>query len=155
MSLQTDTIFVKALRSDETLIAKLPAGDVYNTAIALPEEEALNAPLPYIIVSYDGLNNQDWTKDDSYDGNTDRVTIGIEIAAQTRPDLAELAIQVRDTIRDYFNDYEPTDDDSEEEAEDAKLIPNDTQLTASPVQYDDIKPCYWQRLTYQCDTNPD
>ena len=51
MSLITDAIFVKALRSNAALIAQLPAGDVYNTAIALPDEDADNAPLPYIIVS--------------------------------------------------------------------------------------------------------
>jgi hypothetical protein len=28
-------------------------------------------------------------------------------------------------------------------------------MQAQPVQYDSLKPCYWQRLTYQCDTNPD
>ena len=38
MSLQTDIIFVKALRSNAELIEQLPAGDVYNTAIALPDE---------------------------------------------------------------------------------------------------------------------
>ena len=51
MSLKTDIIFVNAIRSNDELIALLPAGDVYNTTIALPEPEALNAPLPYIIVS--------------------------------------------------------------------------------------------------------
>ena len=52
MSLITDAIFVKALRSNTELIEQLPAGDVYNTAIALPEEEADNASVPYIIVSF-------------------------------------------------------------------------------------------------------
>ena len=46
MSLQTDIIFVKALRADENLMAQLPAGDVYNTTIALPDEDLDNAPLP-------------------------------------------------------------------------------------------------------------
>ena len=67
MSLQTDIVFVKALRSNATLVQQLPAGDVYNTAIPLPDEEAENAPLPYVIVSFDGLNNQDTTKDSSYE----------------------------------------------------------------------------------------
>ena len=64
MSLLTDIIFVKALRADENLMAQLPAGDVYNTAIALPDEDLDNAPLPYIIVSFDGLTNDVETKDD-------------------------------------------------------------------------------------------
>lgn len=150
MSLQTDIIFVKALRSNADLIAQLPAGDVYNTAIALPDEELDNTEVPYIIVSFDGLNNQDSTKDSSYDGLTDMVTVGIEIAAKTRPQLAELAIMVRDTIRDYFRQHVASQDD-----EDYALIPNSYQLQAQQVQYDSLKPCYWQQLTYQCDTDPD
>lgn len=150
MSLQTDIIFVKALRSNADLIAQLPAGDVYNTAIALPDEELDNAEVPYIIVSFDGLNNQDSTKDSSFDGLTDMVTVGIEIAAKTRPQLAELAIMVRNTIRDYFRQHVVSQDD-----EDYQLIPNSYQLQAQQVQYDSLKPCYWQQLAYQCDTDPD
>jgi len=150
MSLITDAIFVKALRSNAALIAQLPAGDVYNTAIALPDEDADNAPLPYVIVSFDGLNNQDTTKDNDYDGLTDTVTVGIEIAAETRPKLGELARSVRKTLREYFREHQ--DDDSDE---DYQLIPDDMTLSAQPVQYDSLKPCYWQQLTYQCDTKPD
>jgi hypothetical protein len=150
MSLQTDIIFAKALRSNAELIAQLPAGGVYNTAIALPDEDLDNADVPYIIVSFDGLNNQDSTKDSSYDGLTDMVTVGIEIAAKTRPQLAELAIMVRDTIRDYFRQHVASQDD-----EDYALIPNSYQLQAQQVQYDSLKPCYWQQLAYQCDTDPD
>jgi hypothetical protein len=150
MSLITDAIFVKALRSNAALIAQLPAGDVYNTAIALPDEDADNAPLPYVIVSFDGLNNQDTTKDNDYDGLTDTVTVGIEIAAETRPKLGELARSVRKTLREYFREHQ--DDDSDE---DYQLIPEDMTLSAQPVQYDSLKPCYWQQLTYQCDTKPD
>ena len=150
MSLITDAIFVKALRSNADLIAQLPAGDVYNTAIALPDEDADNAPLPYVIVSFDGLNNQDTTKDNDYDGLTDTVTIGIEIAAETRPKLGELAVMIRKTIADRFRQLAQQPDD-----EDYPLLPNAYTMQAEPVQYDSLKPCYWQRLSFQCDTNPD
>ena len=142
--------FVKALRSNAALIASLPAGDVYNTAIALPDEDADNAPLPYVIVSFDGLNNQDTTKDNDYDGLTDTVTIGIEIAAETRPQLGELAVMIRKTIADRFQQIAQDPQD-----EDYALLPNAYTMQAQPVQYDSLKPCYWQQLTFQCDTNPD
>ena len=148
MSLQTDIIFIKALREDENLMAQLPAGDVYNTAIALPDEDLDNAPLPYVIVSFDGLTNEVETKDDPYDGDSDNVTISIEIAATTRPELGELAEEVRRQIHQYFADADHTD-------EDADLIPDDYQFSASRVNYDSMKPCYWQTLTYQCDTKSD
>ena len=148
MSLQTDIIFVKALKSNATLMAQLPAGNVYNTAIALPDEEADNAPVPYMIVSFNGLNNQDTTKDSSYQGMTDTVTVGITIAARTRVELADLAIKARQTIEAYLQAQRPGD-------EDYALVPVSIQLQAQGVQYDSLKPCYWQELTYQCDTNPD
>ena len=150
MSLQTDIIFVKALSSNAELIAQLPAGGVHNTSIALPDKDLNNAEVPYVIVSFDGMNNQDSTKDSSFDGLTDMVTIGIEIAAKTRTQLAELAIMVRDTIREYFRQHEADPED-----EDNELIPNSYQVQAQPVQYDSLKPCYWQQLVFQCDTNPD
>ena len=150
MSLQTDIIFVKALRSRAALMEQLPAGDVYNTAIALPDEDADNAPLPYIIVSFDGLNTQDATKDATFDALTDMVTIGVTIAAETRPKLAELAIMARNTIADYFREQAQATG-----GEDYDLIPNAYTVQAQPVVYDSMKPCFWQQLIFQCDTNPD
>jgi hypothetical protein len=143
MSLQTDIIFVRALRENQELMAQLPAGDVYNTAIALPEPEAENAPLPYIIVSYDGMTNDQTTKD-SFEGDTDTVTIGIEVAATTRKELFDITQAVRTTVLAFFEQL-PEDDTDIAEA------PLDYQLSATAVNYDDLKPCYWQRLSYQCD----
>ena len=150
MSLITDAIFVKALRSNAALIAQLPAGDVYNTTIALPDEDIDNAPQPYVIVSFDGLQNQDQTKDDDFEAESDNVQIGVTVCAETRPQLGELAMAVRKTLREYFREHQ--DDDSDE---DFALIPEDMTLQAGAVQYDSLKPCYWQQLTYQCDTNID
>jgi hypothetical protein len=145
MSLLTDIIFVKALRENADLMKQLPAGDVYNTSIALPDEDLNNAPLPYIIVSFDGLTNDVETKDDPYECDSDNVTISIEIASKTRPELGQLAEDVRRQVHQYFVDADPTD-------EDADMIPLDYQFSAQQVNYDQMKPCYWQVLTYQCDT---
>lgn len=150
MSLLTDIVFVKALRSNEELMAQLPAGDVYNTAIALPEEDADNAPLPYIIVSFDGMQNVDETKDDRYEGTEDKVQIGITVAADTRPQLGAIMTAIRSTIKEYFSENYGSDED-----EDFALIPIDVSLSASPVQFDSLKPCYWQSFNYNCDTEID
>ena len=146
MSLQTDIIFVKALRANADLMAQLAAGDVYNTSIALPDEDLDNAPLPYVIVSFDGLTNDVETKDDPYEGDSDNVTISIEIAARTRTELGQIAEAVRHQVHDYFVEADPTDDDF-------NLVPLDYQFSAQQVNYDQLKPCYWQVLSYQCDTN--
>jgi hypothetical protein len=146
MSLQTDIIFVKALRANADLMKQLAAGDVYNTSIALPDEDLDNAPLPYVIVSFDGLTNDVETKDDPYEGDSDNVTISIEIAAKTRTELGRLAEAVRHQVHDYFVEADQTDDDF-------NLVPLDYQFSAQQVNYDQMKPCYWQVLSYQCDTN--
>lgn len=148
MSLKTDIIFVRALRSNDELMEQLPAGDVYNTTIAMPEQDAENAPLPYVIVTYDGMQNLDTDKDSPFEGDTDRVQIGIEVASESRPQLATLTEQIRTTVREFFENLDSSDEDYD-------LVPLDVDLSAQAVQYDEWKPCYWQVLQYQCDTNPD
>lgn len=147
MSLQTDIVFVAAIKSDAELLGQLAAGDVYNTTIALPDEDLDNAPLPYVIVSFGGMANDQSTKDD-YEGDTDSVTVTIEVAARTRAELGLLAGKIRTSVRQYFLD-------SEEGDELHDMVPLDYQLSASPVNYDQFKPCYWQTLIYQCDTTND
>ena len=116
-------------------------GRIYSTAIPLPDEDADNVPVPYIIVTFDGLTNDQTTKD-SLEANTDTVNIGVEITAGSRADLARLTTAVCSQIRSYM-----------ENAIDDPLTPYDYQFTADPVQYDAEKPCYWQTLRYQCDIN--
>lgn len=149
MSLKTDIIFVKALQSNSELMEELAAGNVHNTAIGLPDEDLDNAPLPYIIVRYDGMQNEDDTKDNDFEGDTDRVQIGITVCAESRAELGDMMETVRATIRDYF--MENRGDDSDE---DFALIPDSMVPSAGGVNYDAMKPCYWQELNYQCDTNP-
>jgi hypothetical protein len=144
MSLLTDTVFVSALRADSALMQQLPAGDVYNTAIGLPDEELDNAPLPYIIVSFDGLTNDVETKDDPFEGYTDSVQIGIEIAARTRLELGHLADRVRKAVHSYCKYAIENYDELGE-------VPEDYTFSAQAVNYDSMKPCYWQILNYQCD----
>lgn len=146
MSLQTDIIFVKALRANSEIMEQLPAGDVYNTTIALPDEEAENAPLPYVIVSFDGLTNDQDSKDDPFESESDQVSISIEVAARTRQELGELTEKVRKQVHQYFMEIDEDD-------EDIDMIPLDYQFTAQAVVYNADKPCYWQVLNYQCDTN--
>lgn len=143
MSLQTDIIFVKAIKSDTELLQQLAIGDVYNTAIALPDEDIDNADVPYVIVSQGEVVNDGTTKDD-YEGDTDTVSITIEVAARTRAELGTLADRIRKTVRRYFMA-------SEEGDELHDMVPLDYQFSAKPVTYDPLKPCWWMELNYQCD----
>jgi hypothetical protein len=146
MSLRTDIIFVKALSSNSQLVESLPARGIYNTSIPLPDAEMLNAAIPYIIVRMTGVTNDASNKDEAFEGESDTVNIEVEICAETRTELGEMAEDVRTTIREYFEDADPED-------EDYGLVPVDYQFGATAVMYDPDKPCFYQSLTYQCDTN--
>ena len=148
MSLATDSIFITALQSNSDLMATLgyvaptltdkgkPAR-LYGTAIPLPDEDLDNVPVPYIIVTFDGLNNDTGTKDDRYESEYDQVNIGIEVVGETLKDLHDLTQMVRDTILTYFRATE--------------TAVEDYTFTADAIQFDSMKPCYWQTLRYQCD----
>lgn len=147
MSLQTDIIFVKAIKSDTELLQQLAARDVYNTAIALPDEDADNAPLPYIIVAEGEVVNDGTTKDD-YEGDTDTANITVTVCARNRNELVTLTNRVRKAVRRYFRNATEEDDDFD-------LVPLDYQFSAKPVVYDPLKPCHWRELNYQCDVRND
>lgn len=150
MSLATDSIFVSALQSNSDLLEKLTESldddgttvidetpRLYGTAIGLPDEDAENVPVPYIIVTFNGLTNDLGTKDDRYESQYDTVNIGVEVTAKTLDDLHTLTQMVRDTILSYLRTNE--------------TAIMDYQFAAQQIQYDSLKPCYWQVLTYQCD----
>lgn len=146
MSLITDKVFFNALKSNSELVEQVD-GRIYNTAVPVPDDEFLNTPVPYIIITFDDLKNEGYTKDNSFEGDTDNVLVGIEVAANSREELGDMAESIRQTIISYF-------ESTTHEKEDYNLVPEDYEFSASKIQYDPIKPCFWQILNYACDTNP-
>ena len=147
MSLITDKVFYNALRSNAELMAKV-GGRIESTSIPVPDEELLNEPLPYIIITFDGLQNEWFCKDNNFEGANDKVQVSVLIVAESRDDVGVIAESVRQTIIDYFED---TDGHA---WDDYAYIPQNYTFSASDVGYDDKKPCYHQALTYNCDTTP-
>ena len=148
MSLATDSIFISALQSNSELLEELgfveqtqsTAGTparLYGTAIPVPDEDVDNVSVPYVIVTFDGLNNQAGTKDNRYESDYDTVNIGIEVTAKTLTGLHELTQMVRDTVLSYLQQIE--------------TVIYDYTFNADAIQFDSMKPCYWQVLRYQCD----
>lgn len=137
MGLVTDALFFEILQINDTLMSKI-GGRLYNTAIPKPDIEADNEPVPYVVISFNGLTNDETTKDDPYEGATDTVQISIEIAANNREELADLTQSIRDIIHDALL----------ESFEENTIY--DYRFTANAVQYDSYKPCYWQLLNYSC-----
>lgn len=136
MSLATDSIFVTALKANAELMG-LVSNRLYSTTIAMPDKDLNNAPIPYIIVMFEGLNNDVTTKDDEMESDTDVVNVSVEVAAKSRKALSELTKEVRQTIYNYLR------------REDTAI--EDYQFSAERVNYDQTKPCYWQVLNYRCD----
>ena len=136
MSLSTDSIFIAALKTDAQL-TEMISGRLYGTSIGVPDEDLDNAPVPYVIVTFDGMNNQEDTKDEPYEGEADSVRIGVEVVAKTLNDLHVLTQKVREVVLQYFRT--------------AETNVMDYVLSAGQIQYDSWKPCYWQVLSYQCD----
>lgn len=137
MSLITDKFFFDALRSDSSLCTLLD-GRIFNPARATIDEE--EDRVPYIIITLDSVQNDQGTKDD-VESATDTATVSILCVGTNREQLATLTQAVRTRCKEYYWAHR----------EDA-LSPYDWQFSAGPVQYDPMKPCVYQTLTYQCDT---
>lgn len=138
MGLSTDSIFIAALSASDDIMEAV-GGRIYDTAIPLPDDEAENTPVPYIIVTFDSLQNDQTTKDDRYESEYDKVQIGIEVVGQTLGQLHDLTQMVRDVILDYFRNN-------------ATAVEY-YDFSAQAIRYDGDKPCYWQVLSYQCEVN--
>ena len=138
MGLATDSIFIAALSASEDIM-EATGGRISGTAIPLPDEDAENAPLPYIIVTFESLQNGGQTKDDLYEGSEDKVAIGVTVCASKLGGLHDLTQMVRDVLLDYFRNNATAVEDYE--------------FSAQAIQFDSMKPCYWQVLSYQCEVN--
>ena len=168
MGLTTDKIFFEALKADTAFMAAI-GNRLYETAVPVPDDQLDNVPLPYCIVTFDGLNNTDTTKDDPYESDFDQVQIGISLVAKTREELGTLAKQVRSRLHDEFewchryDELRDSTDASLETSDEFRLmvlrdyetvineIPVYYNFSAEAVQMDPWKPCRWQVLHYQCE----
>ena len=147
MALITDKVFYNALRSNAALMAQV-GGRIESTSIPVPDEQLDNEPVPFIIITFDGLQNDGYTKDNSFEGDTDKVTVSIEVAAQSRDELGQIMTDIRQTVIDYF------EDEDGHAWDDYEYVPQNYTFSAGPVSYDSMKPCYYQVLSYACDTTP-
>lgn len=139
---QVDEIIYDAIRADEELMTAI-SGHVVSTCFEVSPTDADNTPLPYIIVTDDGFQNQVETKDDGWEGTEDRVSVGVEVAAESPQDVKRLIRMVRQAVASYIGQMY---DDGED-------IPELDSLSSDGLAWDWTKPCYYQRLTYQCITN--
>ena len=132
-----DIAIVQALRSEtvETLVEHR----IFNTM--RPEYDEQEDKIPYIIVTYEGMTNDNHTKD-SIEGDEDVERVNVLIVAQDRVQLANIINEARKAIREYLGG----------DAFDTNGIA-DYSVSATPVMGDWTVPCTYQSLNYTIYTN--
>ena len=147
--LSTDIFFIAAIKSNETLMARLPAGDIYNN-VANPDFDMENVQIPYIIVNNDGGRNGTGTKDETYEADEDSVMVSIRMVARNRKELDDIANEVRETILGYIREMDESIDEGEE-PEGWQLKPSQYEFSFSDIANDMMKPSFTIMFYYQCD----
>ena len=138
---QVDEIIYDAIKADTELMTAI-GGRVESTCFEVSPTEADNTPVPYIIVTDDGFQNQVESKDEGWEGIEDRTQTGVEVAANSPKEVKRLILMVRKAVVNYI-------DQMYDEGED---IPELDSLSSDGLAWDWMKPCYYQRLSYQCIT---
>ena len=148
---QVDEIIYDAIKADSDLMAQLayqkPDGStgyaVVSTCFEVPPTEDDNTPVPNIIITDDGFQNQQTTKDCVWEAAEDRVQVGVDVAATSPDEVKALIRKVRRAVEQYIATMYTQGED----------IPELESLSSDGLAWDWMKPCYYQRLTYQCITN--
>ena len=139
-----DEIIYEALKADEQLTTATN-GRVMSTCIEVPPTDADKTPLPYIIVTDDGFQNQDTTKDYLWEGVEDSVQASIEISAESPKEVKHIADLCRKAVTAYIVELANQDED----------IPYLANVSGNGVAWDWTKPCYYTTIKYNCTINVD
>ena len=124
-------------RSD--VLTTLVENRIFNTM--RPEYDEQEDKIPYIVVTYEGMTNDNDNKD-SIEGDEDVERVNVLSVAQDRVHLSNIVNAARTAIRDYLDG----------DAFDTYGIA-DYSVSASPVMGDWTVPCTYQSLNYTIYTN--
>ena len=138
--MELDEIIYTALTANETLSSET-GGRIYSTCIEVPPTDDDNTPLPYIIITEEQSFNDQGTKDNVWESNTDIVNVGVIVNATSPSEVKRLRKIVRQAVESYVESM--TD------------IPNLRSASRDGISWDWTKPCYYDKLHYQCDMDID
>lgn len=141
---QVDEIIYDAICADAALMEAI-GNRVQSTCFEVSPTEKDNTPLPNIIVTDDGFQNQQTTKDALWESSEDRVQVGVDVAAESPREVQRLIRMVRRAVERYVAQMYTQ----------GESIPELEQLSSDGLAWDWMRPCYYQRLAYQCITNVD
>ena len=134
-----DEIIYDAICADTALMEAI-GSRVVSTCFEVPPAEADNTPLPNIIVTDDGFQNQVGSKDCVWESGEDRVQATVDVAASSPEEVRRLIRMVRRAVENYIILMSATDG----------CIPELDSLSSNGIAWDWMKPCYYQQITYQC-----
>ena len=134
-----DEIIYDAICADTALMEAI-GSRVVSTCFEVPPAEADNTPLPNIIVTDDGFQNQTGTKDCVWESGEDRVQVTVDVAADSPKEVKRLIRMVRRAVENHIILMSATDG----------YIPELDSLSSNGIAWDWMKPCYYQQITYQC-----
>ena len=138
---QVDELIYEAIKADEALITAI-GGRVVSTCFEVPPDVEDNTPIPNIIITDDGMQNNVTTKDCVWEGGEDQVQVTVDIAAASPSEVKQLMRMVRRSIEVYMAGL-------------GSAMPDLVSLTAGELAWDWMKPCYYKPLIYQCKTKAD
>ena len=141
---QVDEIIYDAISADTDLMTAI-GGRVVSTCFEVPPTEDDNTPLPNIIITDDGFQNQTGTKDTVWEASEDRVQVSVDIAASSPNEVKQLVKKVRQAIEAHVVSLY-------QQGEETPELEN---LTSNGLAWDWMKPCYYQQLAYQCTIKAD
>jgi len=142
--IELDELFFNALMADADLVLAV-GGRIESTCFEVSPDEQDNTQLPCIIVTDDGLTNNQTTKDTEWESDEDRVQASVEVDGRDPKEVKQLIRMVRKAIANYIASLY---DKGEE-------IPNLQSVQTNGVAWDWMKPCYHSTITYQCDIEND
>ena len=136
-----DELIYEAIVRDDALM-EIISGHVVSTCFEVPPTEDDNTPLPNIIISDDGFQNNVTTKDCIWEGGEDQVQVTVDIAASSPEEVKNIMRKVRKAVEVYMATL-------------GSEMPTLISLTSGDLAWDWMKPCYYKPLIYQCVTDAD
>ena len=136
-------ILYDAIKADCDIMTAL-GSRVVSTCFEVPPDQEDNTDVPNIIITNDGFQNNNSNKDCVWESDEDAVQATVDIAASSPQEVDSLVAQVRKAIETYItNIYESGEEIPE-------LQPGSP--SSQGIEWDWMKPCYYQKVTYQCIT---
>ena len=136
-------IFYDAIMADSELTEAV-GGRVVSTCFEVPPDELDNTSLPNIIITNDGFQNNTSTKDCVWESDEDTVQASVDVAANSPQEVDSIVAKVRKAIDTYITTMYNNGNAIPE------LQPDSP--SSQGIEWDWVKPCYYQRVMYQCVT---